>query len=136
MEDLRRQKIDLTKLPRALTHKWPGTTLDEGFVPLPKKLLRTLTTLFGSSEAMQDLAVLLAVVDYQRPDLKRHPSLEYLAFVAGLDLETTRRTLERLDEREWATTFAPDQRGGIEIDLGGFIRALRNAAERQDQAEE
>jgi hypothetical protein len=42
--------------------------------PLPK--------IFTGKDAIEKLAVILAIVDFQRDELSRDPSLEYLAFIA------------------------------------------------------
>ena len=81
---LERRKIDRTRIPDTAAHKWSLEVLEEGFVPFPKKLIRCLAEMFGGPDGIDQLRVLLAVIDYRRPDLVRPPSLEYLSFNAGM----------------------------------------------------
>lgn len=65
-------------------------------MPFPKKLVRTLSRIFPDTQAMKDLSVLLAVVDFKRPNLTRDPSVAFLAFLAGLSEEEFRAALASL----------------------------------------
>jgi len=78
-----------------LTAKWSEPVLDEGYVAFPKRLMRAAPKLFRGENAMEQLAVALALVDYIRADNSRPPSVGFLAFTAGL---STDRFLERLRE--------------------------------------
>ena len=93
------QRLDASKLPPAVLTKWSGEVLREGFVPFPKRLLRCLPKVLAVSEPLHALAVVLAIVDFQRPDLTREPSLEFLAFVSGLPIEKFSALLDELVER-------------------------------------
>lgn len=57
----------------------------------------------------------MAVADYRRPDLQRPPSLRYLAFVAGLDVDLFERRLKALEKRGLVKRRGPDEE--IDIDL-------------------
>ncbi len=80
-----RQRINTSRLPATLAAKWSRPVLAEGFVPFPKLLLRCLPKIFTGEGAIEKLAVILAIVDFQRDELFRDPSLEYLAFVADME---------------------------------------------------
>lgn len=90
-----RQKIEVDALPPVVRHKWGKELLTEGFVPFPKRLLRTLATVFGKPD-FEILQVILAVADFARPNLRQSPSVSYLAFLAGLDEGTFMQRLTEL----------------------------------------
>lgn len=117
------KKIDPRRLPEVVRAKWPNDqVLDEGFVPLPKRVVRCLSQLFAEPESIERLAILLAVVDYQRPNLMRPPSIEYLASLAGLELDRFRHRLEEMEHMGWVTKAGPDE--VITIRIEGFMNAV------------
>ena len=63
------------------------------------------------------------VIDYQRPDLKWKPSLEYLAFTSGMSEAEAQTTLSRLQENGLISvqTAFEDR---LDINLEGFYRAV------------
>ena len=81
-----RQKIDVNRLPPAVLYKWGDDILNEGFLPFPKTFLRKLPEVLEGGD-LELLQVILAVVDYDRPNLKNLPSAEYLAYLAGISEE-------------------------------------------------
>jgi len=95
-----RQRVNTRRLPTAVVAKWSEPVLEEGFIPFPKKLLRCLPAVFTGPNVAEDLAVVLAVVDYKRPNLSRLPSLGYLAFLAGMEPEEFQTRLVDLEKRE------------------------------------
>src|SRR5439155_17956230 len=99
MNQFLRQHIDLSKLPHQVLEKWPSSMLGEGFVPFPKKLLRCLHCVFPDAQSIQELAVLLAIADYKRPNLSRLPSSAYLAFLAGLEQTKFDQALQSLQQK-------------------------------------
>jgi hypothetical protein len=112
-------------LPATTEAKWNADVLDEGFVPLPKRLLRSLGTIFVGSTAIDDLRAVLAVVDYRRPKLQHPPSLDYLAFIAGLSNEDMTAALDRLRDRGLITIEGTQSHldVGIEPVLGAIMSA-------------
>jgi len=78
-----RQQIEIAKLPQVVRHKWGDALLVEGFVPVPKRLIRVLARVFGRPE-FELLQAVLAVADFDRPNLMQNPSAEFLAYLAGL----------------------------------------------------
>ncbi len=82
-----------------MTAKWESKTLDEGFIPFPKRLLRCQHLIFSGEKGVEELAVVLAIVDFKRPNLLRQPSLSYLAFLSGLSVEVFKERLQELIER-------------------------------------
>lgn len=111
-----RKKIETKNLPEAAKAKWSAESLDEGFVPFPKRLLRCLPRIFDGKHALEDLAVVLAVVDYRRPNLARPPSMEFLAFVAGMDMDGFEARVDELTKKGWLTRSGPNEAVTIEID--------------------
>lgn len=120
-----RQKVDPFRIPDSHRVKWSGPLLSEGFVPFPKKLVRCLGRVLQGPEAINELAVLLAVTDYKRPSVSRPPSVEYLAFVAGLSAEETTAILSRLEAKKLIRVQV--QPLGLEIDTSGFVAAIDQA---------
>jgi hypothetical protein len=90
--------------------------LDEGFLPFPKRLLRSMGDVFTGANAIEDLAVVLSVADYKRPDLQRPPSMKYLAFNAGMSLERFVTRVRDLEKRKLLSRTGPDEE--VNIDLG------------------
>jgi hypothetical protein len=91
-----RQRVSAKALPPAILAKWNGDVLDEGFVPLPKRLLRCLNQIFQGGDAAERIMVVLAIADYLRPNLSRGPSREFLAFISGLPIDRLNKTLDGL----------------------------------------
>ena len=86
----------VTNLPLVAVAKWRADVLDEGFVPFPKRMLRCLGQIFNGPNAMRDLQIVMAVADYARPNLTRHPSYEFLGFIAGCSEDEAKATLAGL----------------------------------------
>ncbi len=120
---LKRRKIDTGQLPDVLRHKWPGGVLNEGFVPVPKRLLRCLPQIILGEGALEKLQVILAVVDYERPNLPRPPALAYLAFNAGLEPEEFRAKLKELGDEGLLEFSGPDD--AMAIDYKGLITRIQ-----------
>ena len=121
MENFERQRIDVSRLPLHVVEKWSPAALSEGFVPLPKRLIRCLPQLFPNAE-MEELSAILAVADYKRPNLSRLPSLEYLAFLSGLEVQTFELALERLQEKHFIKVSG--SRDELDISLFGLLEAV------------
>lgn len=102
--------------------KWSRIVLDEGFVPFPKRLLRVLPQLFSGQHAIEDLAVVLAIVDYRRPELYRGPSVDFLAFNAGMTKEMFLERVESLDERGLLVKGGSDD--DLNIDIAGLETSI------------
>jgi len=120
--EFQRQKIDARRLPPQVVEKWSPFVLEEGFVPFPKKLVRCLPQLFTGSEAVTDLAVVLAIVDFKRPNLSRNPSIEYLSFLAGIEVAEFHKALERLILKRYVKVgYGPD---GLDVSLDGLLAKI------------
>jgi hypothetical protein len=117
----------LASFPPDLEAKWPGGVLSEGFVPFPKKLLRSLGALFGKSEELEDLAVLLAIVDFKRANQTRHPSLDFLSFVSGIPEDAVDRSISRMRSKGWVE-HAVDEIDGNDVDHSKLIELIETAA--------
>lgn len=123
---LERKKIDRDKLPDVLVAKWGSEVLSEGYTPMPKRLIRCLPRLFKGRHALEHLAVILAVVDYRRPRINRPPSVEYLAFIAGMTVEKLKTRLDELRELNWITFEGVD--AALDVDLQPLIRKIISAS--------
>src|SRR5437868_4526820 len=117
-----RKKVPLEKIPRAVIAKWSPDVLDEGFTPLPKRLLRSLSRIFSDQEGVADLQVVMAIADYLRPDLARGPSIEFLAFTAGMTPADFRKRLDRLVDRGWVRVGGSDQ--ALDLSLSGLLAKI------------
>jgi len=117
-----RQRIDVNDLPERIVGKWNKPVLVEGFIPFPKKLLRSLPRVFSGADAMKELAVVLAVVDFNRPKLFRAPSVAFLAFVAGLPENEVWEILCRLEQKSYIELSG--ERGSLEIRLSGLLAKI------------
>ena len=100
MSDLNSNEPTKSKVAGSTTnvvnYKWHGPALlSEGFVPFPKRLLRSMDALWPGDRSIQQLAVILAIADYRRPGI-RPPSAGLLAFEAGLSLEVFDERLKEL----------------------------------------
>jgi hypothetical protein len=114
-----RKRIDLSRLPARLTAKWPSPVLAEGFVPFPKLLLRCLPKIFAGKNAIEKLTVVLAIVDFQRDELYRDPSLEYLAFIAGMDSDDFKKFMIGLEKEGLISVEATET--GLKVSLKGLL---------------
>ena len=127
-----RQQIEIAKLPQVVRHKWGDALLAEGFVPVPKRLIRVLAKVFGKPE-FELLQAVLAVADFDRPNLMQNPSSEFLAYLAGL---SEVKFMGRLGELEAMGLI--DKAGSadsINVLLGKF-KSTANSLAAKDDAEE
>jgi len=122
----------MKNLPGALLLKWSPEVVDEGFVPFPKKLLRVLHQIFKGEEAMEELAVILAIVDYRRPNLTRPPSCGYLAFLAGLPDGRVREILKTLEAKELIKCMEGPI--GIDVDIDGILQKIQSLTDDESVA--
>jgi hypothetical protein len=118
----RRQQIDTATLPKRILEKWPASTLTEGFVPFPKKLLRRMREIFGDEDPLEALAVVLAIVDFKRPDLPRPPSTEFLSYVAGMEQIEFERVLKRLEQRGLVRISGDQEQ--LDVSLDGLVALM------------
>ena len=71
---------------------------------------------------MEELALLLAIIDFKRPSMTRDPSIEFLAFTIGFSVDETKRILSRLVDKGLVTEATGDR--GLKIDTGGFFTKI------------
>jgi len=109
-------------MPPRISEKWSPTVLEEGFVPFPKKLVRCIPRLFGYPEGAKDLAAVLAIVDFKRPNLTRLPSKAFLAFLAGLEEAEFSAALDRLQKKGYARVSGDTD--GLNVALDGLLNAI------------
>ena len=127
-----RQEIETDRLPLAVRHKWGDALLAEGFVPMPKRLIRTLAGVFGERE-LELVQVVLAVADYDRPNLRQQPSLAFLAYLAGLDEETFTNRLGELVRLGLAEVNGDND--SMHVVLGKLIDKANLLAQKADEGE-
>lgn len=109
-------------VPDVVLFKWSREVLDEGFIPFPKRLLRCLPRLFSEQGSIGDLQVILAVVDYARPNLTRAPSYDYLAFNAGMTVPVFKDHVAEMQRRGWIEASGPDD--AVTIKMHGLLDAI------------
>ena len=116
-------------VPHIVIHKWSVTVVDEGFVPFPKRLIRCLTQLFEQEGTVGDLQVVLAIVDYARPNLSRPPSYDFLAFNAGMSVQEFKARVEQMEKRGWLETSGPDE--AVAIDVSGLMKRITEVSNQK-----
>jgi|SRR5579862_7452168 len=131
--ELQRKPVDPIRLGEIVIAKWKEDILTEGFVPLPKKLLRVMPEVFGK-DGIIDLAVVLAVVDFKRPRQSMMPSLDYLAFIAGLSRSVFWERLRALEARGFIT-IGGDQ-DNLKVEIDGLLAKVEELAAGQDSDED
>lgn len=125
-EQFQRQNIPPTKIPPLYRAKWPVGLLAEGFVPFPKTALRGIAKILEGPNAMEELVLLLAIIDFKRPSMTRDPSIEYLAFTIGVSVEEASRILTRLVEKGLVTVSQGDR--GLSIGVEGLFTKIASIA--------
>lgn len=127
-----RQQIPTDRLPRVVLEKWDGATLREGFVPFPKKLIRCLPKLFGGPHGVDNLATVLAIVDFRRPNLSRHPSAEFLAFIAGMsEAEFMGRLADLVNQ---SLIVVQGEKDALNVDLGPLIKRINELTQESQNS--
>jgi len=121
----RRISIDTEKIPPVYLEKWNDTEeiFEEGFSPLPKKVLRALPHLFPSKEVNQ-LVAMLSIIDYNRKGIA-NPSNNYLAFLAGISDEDFLEAIQNLMEKGYLANQeigTPEEY--VEYDFNPFIKKV------------
>ena len=111
----------------AVASKWSQHVLCEGYVPMPKMFMRTLSQVIGD---IRDLQVILAIVDFKRPNLTRQPSMDFLAFTSGLDVDTFRTRMKEMNSRGWILTSGNEEELNVNIDP--LLAKIEEAARKQD----
>lgn len=101
---MRRQHIDVKKLPEVIRCKWGDVVIEEGFVPLPKKILRVLKDLFHPETRLvfpTDFGVVMAVADIRGSRVPM--TVENIAFLVGLedDTDAVFESLDRLQQANY-----------------------------------
>ena len=93
----------------------------------PKRLLRCLPRLFEQQGSVGDLQVILAIVDYMRPNLTRAPSYDFLAFTAGMTVPVFKDHVREMEKKEWVTATGPDE--AVTIDISGLLSQIERLTE-------
>ena len=119
-----RSKIDTSFLPDVVKWKWDRTVLDEGFVPLPKRLLRSARKIFKGPSRMGQMVTMLTIVDYERPGKTKLPSLDFLAFIAGMKKTSFKKYLDELEELELIKVVEQGDR--LKITYEGLLKEIAN----------
>jgi len=92
-----------------------------------------MASVLGSKD-YELLQLILAVVDYDRPNLRQPPSLSYLAFLAGLPVSTFRERLRELTNLELADSLGLEE--VLEIRLSGLKKKIASEANKEKRSEE
>jgi hypothetical protein len=114
-------------MPPVLIAKWSPPVLDEGYVAFPKRLIRAAPRLFTGPTALEQLAVVLTLVDYLRPNIVRFPSIGFLAFTAGVEPERFKERLDELVAAGLIKTFGG--RDALRYELDGLYSAIIEASD-------
>ena len=131
MSEFERKTIDVShERLRVAVHKWSSEVLNEGYVPFPKRLVRCLTKIFTGGEPLIELAVILAIVDYRRPNLQKHPSFKFLAFSAGIDTDRFKQCVTDLKERGLVSWEETEDRVKFKID--GLLKQIEELTRDDD----
>jgi hypothetical protein len=117
-----------------VSFKWGKSLLDQGFVPLPKRLMRCLPQIFTGNTRMSDLSAVLAIVDYQRPQVTRLPSLLHLANMAGLSESRFRRCLHSLAKRDLVTWSGTEE--AMAFDYSGLTKKITKLTGKLEEKKE
>jgi hypothetical protein len=128
-----RRRVMVGHLPDVIRHKWGDSTLQEGVTSMPKQLVRTLSSLFGSDGGIEQLQVALTLVDYRRPGSDRYPTIEFLAYLAGLPEARFRRRLDELVGLGYVSYRKV--RNVIEFDVAGLLSAIARASSGEPPVE-
>ena len=124
LEVFTRSQIDPFTLPANIRAKWSDELLGEGFVPVPKKLLRALPRIFDRSSDIEELVALLAAVDYKRATPAPPPTLVYLAFLGGLSVSRFKSALSRLKKKGFVQIDVELADDTVDVNLDGLNRAV------------
>lgn len=124
MPFLRRKIGDI---PAVIQEKWPGRTCDEGYTPFPKRLIRCMDRIFVGEHAIRWLRIILAITDYIRPNMTRLPSIEFLAFTAGMTAEDLKAGIYEMAKLSWLSVSGSDEAVNIKID--GLVKLIEQFTE-------
>ena len=129
MSDLSFEHRKIENIPPLVAYKWSPQVVDEGFIPFPKRLNRCLSRVFVE---VKDIQVILAVVDYARPQASRPPSYDFLAFIAGMDVPEFKDRIGRMEKRGWVKTAGSDD--AIRIKIDGLLDEIEKLTRDQPSA--
>lgn len=79
--------------------------------------------------AMEELAVVLAIADYCRPNLRVPPSRQFLAFLAGLEQDRFDSALQSLIDKGYAAVESEFD-DAISIKLSGLFSVIQEFSMR------
>ncbi len=132
-----RQVFEPGQFPPNVRVKWPDEILEEGFVPFPKKLLRSLHALFDGAVEVDELAAILSIIDYRRPHPFRAPTVDFLAFTAGIPTQRFNAILSKLKKKGWVKLDYEPLDETVEISTEGFnlevLKAVQSRKELQSK---
>ncbi len=117
-------------VPEVMAAKWSVEIANEGFVPLPKRLLRCMRDLFTGSLGVHELTAILAIIDNRWPGAPRPPSLEYLSFTAGMVVDEFLEHVRRMEERGWIETSGTD--ADYKVSTDGLFQEILKIAPDED----
>ncbi len=124
MEGFYRNTIDAKKLPGVIREKWRENVeiLDEGVIPLPKRVMRILHRVLPATNRLECFQMLMAVIDFRRPAGRSLPSKDFLSFVSGLSLVELEEALDLLEKAHLINVTVVDGRLSVSID--GLVKKV------------
>ena len=98
--DFYRPILSANQIKPSVIDKWGSDLCEEGYVPLPKKLLRSIPRIFDGEHALQDLIILLGIADLISAKINKGISIRYLSFLVCMEEDKVLESLERLKENK------------------------------------
>ena len=92
-----------------------------------------MSQFLAGPQAVEELAVVLAIVDFRRPNVTRLPSLSYLAFVAGLDEPEFKEALTRLQQKGLIRVQGTLE--GLDVRLDGLLDEILARSAKRERVE-
>lgn len=100
-------------------------------MPFPKRVIRALSQLYPNDTSIEELLVILAAADFRRPNLKQRPSVDFLAFTAGLSSERFAAALGRLIGKGWVENSGDDD--ALELSHEKLFSLVRERAREEEE---
>src|ERR1035441_8078925 len=104
-----------------------ASTTASSLAQFPSAKMRCMQRIFADGNCAKELAVVLAIADFKRPNLTRPPSLAYLSFLAGCDEGEFDATLRQLESKGYAHAVRTAE--GVEVSLQGLLDAIQRQTE-------
>lgn len=103
--------------------KWDRSVLREGFVPFPKRLMRCLREVFSGESSLGQLQIVLAISDSKRLGPFRPPTIDFLAYNAGMEVGEFQQYILEL-RREGLISVLDDDPKHFDVDLSPLLHRI------------